>query len=99
MTGTIDSKYASLDRVQLLDELVATLVQASPGCSELEQQAVQNKLFGYVVRVADSGIECTAAEDPDAAFHAIRQRLVLQQRQDDAARWAHNSRFHGAVHG
>jgi hypothetical protein len=24
---------------------------------------------------------------------------VLQQRQDDAARWAHNSRFHGAVHG
>lgn len=88
MTG---SKYAAVDRVQLLDELVCTLVQAAPGCSELEQQAVQNKLFGYVVRVADSGIASNAAEDSDTVFHAIRQRLVQQQRQDDAARCEINS--------
>uniref|UniRef100_A0A383WQ52 Uncharacterized protein n=1 Tax=Tetradesmus obliquus TaxID=3088 RepID=A0A383WQ52_TETOB len=88
MTGSMGSKYAAVDRVQLLDELVCTLVQAAPGCSELEQQAVQNKLFGYVVRVADSGIASNAAEDSDTVFHAIRQRLVQQQRQDDAARFS-----------
>jgi hypothetical protein len=90
MTGTVETKYAAVDRVQLLDELVSTLVQTAPGCSELEQQAVQNRLFGYVVRVADSGIASSAAEDSDTVFHAIRQRLVQQQRQDDAARCVHN---------
>jgi hypothetical protein len=88
MDGSADRKYMAAARAQLLDELVSVLVQPAPGCSELEQQAVQNQLFGYVLRVADSGIASNATGEEDTVFHAIRQRLLQQKRQDDAARCA-----------
>jgi hypothetical protein len=88
MDGSADRSYGSAARAQLLDELVSVLVQPAPGCSELEQQAVQNQLFGYVLRVADSGIASNTTGDADTVFHAIRQRLLQHKRQDDAARCA-----------
>lgn len=81
----LDWQHGAVDRAHLLDGLVSSVLPTT--CSnEVEQQAMHNRLFGYVMRLADSGIAANQAGDPDTVFHLIKQRLVQQQRQDDAAR-------------
>eukprot|EP00879_Flechtneria_rotunda_P027814 GHRR01029816.1.p1 GENE.GHRR01029816.1~~GHRR01029816.1.p1 ORF type:complete len:624 (+),score=227.32 GHRR01029816.1:846-2717(+) len=76
------------DRAQLVDQLLTSLCHVA-GCStELQQQALHDRLFGYAMRLADSSLASNAHGDAEAVFHLIKQRLTQQHRQDDAARLA-----------
>ena len=75
----------SVDRDQLIDEIVCICCNPLK-CSELEQKSVRSRLVSYATRLADSTVGTSASGDPDTVFQSIRQRLLQQHRQDDAAR-------------
>lgn len=76
---------SSVEREQLIDEIVCTCCNPSK-CSEVEQEAVRSRLVSYATRLADSTVGAADNGDPDTVFQGIRQRLLQQQRQNDAAR-------------